>query len=93
MPLRKRRSSWSVNSRWMPLGKALLPSPTMIRNPISDFLACTIGSTAPLKFLDSQFQFCCWRCLFWGRDAEAMRKAVIVGKEKFRLAVVPMFEF
>jgi hypothetical protein len=29
MPWRKRRSSWSVSSRWMP-GKALLPSPTMI---------------------------------------------------------------
>jgi hypothetical protein len=46
-----------------------------------------------LKFFDSQFQFCCWRCLSLGRDTEAMRIAVIVGKKKVGLAVVSTFEF
>ena len=36
---------------------------------------------------------CCWRCLSFGRDAEAVRIAIIVGKKKLGLAVVSIFEF
>ena len=35
-----------------------------------------------LKFFDSQFDSVAWRCLTLYRDAEAMRIAVVVGKEK-----------
>ncbi len=34
-----------------------------------------------------------WRCLSLCGDAEAMRIAVVVGKEKLGLPVVSMFEF
>ena len=34
-----------------------------------------------------------WRCLSLCRDAEAMRIAVVVGKDKLGLPIVSMFEF
>ena len=46
-----------------------------------------------LKFFDSQFDFVAWRCLSLCRDAEAMRIAVVVGKDKLGLPIVSMFEY
>ena len=46
-----------------------------------------------LKFFDSQFDSVAWRCLSLCRDAEAMRIAVVVGKDKLGLPIVSMFEF
>jgi hypothetical protein len=34
-----------------------------------------------------------WGCLFLCRNAEAMRIAVVVGKDKLGLPIVSMFEF
>jgi hypothetical protein len=45
------------------------------------------------KLLDSQFDFVARRCLSLCRDAEAMRIAVVIGKEKLGLPVVSMLEF
>jgi len=51
------------------------------------------GSTARFEaFFDSQFDSAAWRCLSLCGDAEAMRIAVVVGKEKLGLPVVSMFE-
>ena len=46
-----------------------------------------------LKFCDSQCDSVAWRCLSLCRDAEAMRIAVVVGKDKLGLPIVSMFEF
>ena len=46
-----------------------------------------------LKSFDSQFDSVAWRCLSLCRDAEAMRIAVIVGKDNLGLPIVSMFEF
>jgi hypothetical protein len=46
-----------------------------------------------LKSFDSQFDSVAWRCLSLCRDAEAMRIAVVVGKDKLGLPIVSMFEF
>ena len=43
-------------------------------------------------FLDSQFDCDAWRCSSLCRDAEAMRIAVVIGKEKLGPPVVSMFE-
>ena len=51
------------------------------------------GPLRSLKLFDSQFDSVAWRCLSLCRDAEAMRIAVVVGKEKLGLPVVSMFEF
>jgi hypothetical protein len=45
-----------------------------------------------LKFCDSRFDSVAWSCLSLCRDAEAMRIAVVVAKEKLRLPVISMFK-
>ena len=45
------------------------------------------------SLFDSQFDSLAWRGLSLCRDAEAMRIAVVVGKEKLGLTVVSMFDF
>ena len=36
---------------------------------------------------------CCWRCLFLGRDSEAMGEAVVIDKKELGLAVFSIFKF
>ena len=45
------------------------------------------------RFFDSQSDSVARRCLSSGTDAEAMRIAVVVRKEKLGLSVVSVFEF
>jgi len=71
------RRRGSVNGVWAPR------LPAMART----------GSLRGLKFFDSQFDSVAWKCLSLCRDAEAMRIAVVVGKEKLGLPVVSLFEF
>ena len=84
--------------------RLMVPNASLMRDVVSSHIlgAQAIGRLdflqwlAPiplsgLKFFDSQFDSVAWRCLSLCRHAEAMRIAVVVGKDKLGLPIVSMF--